>query len=152
MNKQINLILAFVFALAISIVVLFSFNQGVGAAPVLAPTPVGNLVQSDNQATVPFQTTTALTADTNSPGRDVQRYEWCDLQTTVDVGTVNTTTITVQFSNDNSNWDSGPAVLSNIAADETDMTRVALFGRYTRFVQDVTNSNPITITLLGLCK
>jgi len=136
---------------------LFAPASGVSAAPPAAPTPIANIPgDSDNSLYVTFQSALSMSADTNTTGRLVQGYEYLDLQTTVDqtvVGTENnTTTITIQFSNDGSNWDNGPAILSSNAADTTDMTRVQLFGRYVRFNQDVTLGNPITITLLGLAK
>jgi len=136
---------------------LFAPAPGASAAPPAAPTPVANIPgDSDNALYVTFQSALSMSADTNTTGRLLQGYEYLDLQTTVDqtiVGTENnTTTITIQFSNDGSNWDNGPAILTNNVADDTDMTRVQLFGRYIRFNQDVTLANPITITLLGLAK
>lgn len=128
------------------------------AAPPAAPTPVANIPgDSDNSLYVVFQSgAVSITADTNTSGKLLQGYEYVDLQTTIDqtvVGTENnTTTLTIQFSNDNSNWDDGPAILSSNAADTTDITRLQLFGRYVRIKQDVTNTNPVTITLLGLAK
>jgi len=153
MNKQTISNLAMVFIIAIAAVMLsLMFINEQSAQAAFAPTPVANLVNSDDQLIVPFQTQTALAADTNTSGRDLLRYEWCDLQTTVDVGTVNTTTFTVQFSNDNTNWDDGPAILSNVAADVTDMSRLYLFGRYSRIKQDLTNTQTLTTTLLAVCK
>jgi len=136
----------------IALVVIGSITGIVQAAPPAAPTPIANLVNSNDTLNVTFQSATALTADTNTGGSQLPVYEWVDLQYVIDHGTVNTTTITIQFSNDNSNWVSGPAIVTDSAADGTDITRVPLFGRYVRFNQNVTNSNPITITLIGLAK
>lgn len=126
------------------------------AAPPAAPTPVANIPgDSGRSLYINFQSALSMSTDTNTSGRLVQGYEYVDLQVTIDQtgGEVpNTTTFTIQFSNDNSNWDDGPAILSANATDTTDISRVMLFGRYARVKQDVTNGNPLTITLIGLAK
>ena len=130
----------------------FDNAQDVQAAPPAAPTPIADLVNSNDALNVTFQSATALTADTNTGGSQLPTYEWLDIQYVIDHGTVNTTTITVQFSNDNSNWVSGPAIVTDSAADGSDITRVPIFGRYVRFNQNLTSANTITITLIGLAK
>ena len=144
--------------LIVSLVVIGSI-VGVGqAAPPAAPTPVANLVNSNDALNVSFQSATALTADTNTGGQQLPTYEWLDIQYNITQATsasVNTTTIKIQFSNDNSNWVTGPTIVSasdTPLATTSDITRVPIFGRYVRFNQDVTNSNPVTITLIGLAK
>jgi hypothetical protein len=127
------------------------------AAPPAAPTPVASIPgDSDNSLYINFQSATVIAADTNTTGRLVQGYEYIDFQITTDqtvVGTeTNTTTFSVEFSNDNSNWDTGPAILSANAADATEITRIMTFGRYVRVKQDVTNTNNVTVTILGLAK
>ncbi len=151
-------VLAAVFGgLVIALVVIGSI-VGIGqAAPPAAPTPVsGYNTAAGASLNVTFQGATALTADTNTSGSQLPAYGWLDIQSTIDqtvIGVVpNTTTITIQFSNDNSNWVSGPVIVNANTADASDLTRVPLFGRYVRFNQDVANTNPITITLIGLAK
>lgn len=124
----------------------------ISAAPGAAPTPVANILTADAVFPFNFQVATALTADTNTSSREVMRYNAIDVQYVIDQGTTNTTTLTIQWSNDGSNWVAGPALVSNNAADATDITRVPVFGRYARINQNVTNSNPITITLLGIAR
>jgi len=154
--------LAYVIALALVLLVALQIiiapAPAAVAAPPAAPTPVANIPgDSDNSLYVVFSTGAfSITADANTSGRLMQSYEYVDIQSTIDqtaVATVfNTTTITIQFSNDNSNWTDGPAIVSANVADATTITRLQLFGRYIRFKQDVSNTNPITITLLGLAK
>jgi len=125
----------------------------VNASPNLAPTPVANLPGDSGASVVNFQPATALTSDTNTRSSlDLKDFEYVDLSYTIDHGTVNTTTLTVQYSNDGSNWVNGVALVSNSAADGSDITRIPMFGRYMRVNQDVTNSNAITITLIGVAK
>lgn len=148
-NLAILFIAILVFSISIAGIPLL---QDAEAAPALAPTPVANLVGSDSAVAITFQALTPLAADTATVGYRAENSEWCDVQHIIDHGTVNTTTITTQFSNDRVNWVTGPALVTASAADGTDLTRIPLFGRYVRFNQDVSNTNPISITLLGLCK
>lgn len=145
------LVLGF-FALLLALSVLLPLSGPAEAAPPLAPTPVANLAPSNSALNVTFQATTGITQDTNTNSKQLISYEYMDISITVDHGTVNTTTFTVQFSNDDTNWDDGPALISNSAADATDITRVPLFGRYVRIKQDVTNSNLLTTTILAVAK
>lgn len=139
-----------VLLLLVALVGQFSPTADVQAAPPAAPTPVANILQSQKAVFFRFQPTTAITADTNTGAIDVMDFNSLDVSHTIDQGTVNTTTLTIQYSNDGSNWDDGLALASNNAADVTDITRVPVFGRYMRVKQDVTNSNSITITLLAV--
>ena len=123
------------------------------ASPHVAPTPVANIPSDSGASTITFQPATALTADTNTRSSlDLKDFEYVDVSYTIDHGTTNTTTLTIQYSNDGSNWINGVALVSNSAADGSDITRVPMFGRYMRINQDVTNANAITITLLGVAK
>ena len=126
--------------------------SSVVAAPGAAPTPVANILTSNQAAYFRFQPATAIAADTNTGSVNLSQFNSVDLQYIIDQGTTNTTTLTIQWSNDGSNWVNGPALVSNNAADASDITRIPAFGRFARINQDVTNSNPITITLLGLAK
>lgn len=152
MQAKDRVLAAVLGGLFIALVVIGSI-AGIGqAAPVAAPTPIANLVNSGDALNVTFQSATAIAADTNTGGQQLPTYEWVDIQYVIDHGTVNTTTITAQFSNDNSNWVNGPAIVTDSAADGSDITRIPIFGRYMRFNQNVANTNTITITLIGLAK
>ncbi len=151
MNKEkvtsISLgIIGAIMAFTIAMILL----QPVQAAPPAAPTPVANLYQSNEGRAVTFQSATALTADTNTRSVEVMNFDSVDFQLTVDHGTVNTTTFTIQYSNDGTNWDDGLALLTNNATDVTEITRVPVFGRYMRVKQDLTNANALTVTLLAV--
>lgn len=127
------------------------------AAPPAAPTPVANIPgDSDNSLYINFQSALSMSTDTNTSGRLVQGYEYLDAQYIAAQDAGNRLTITIQFSNDNSNWVSGP-VLANLAsgsADRSDISRFQLFGRYVRFAQtmEVDVTDPVTITIIGLAK
>ena len=121
------------------------------AAPPAAPTPVADIVTGGDGKFFNFQPLTALTADTNAGGTaDMLAFDSVDVQYTIDHGTVNTTTIKVQYSNDGTTWNDGLTLVSASAADGSGITRVPVFGRYLRLNQDVTSADPITITLTGV--
>lgn len=133
------------------LVILAMLSFPAVAAPPAAPTPIADfLLQGVQARAFNFQTRTAITADTNTSGVDVMGLSAVDVQYVIDHGTVNTTTLTVQYSNDNSNWVNGVALVSDSAADGTDITRVPVFGRYMRVNQNVTGTDAITITLTAV--
>jgi hypothetical protein len=139
-------------AILIALAGVWTAGTPTQAAPPAAPTPLANFLQSAVSPAHPFsfQTTTALAADTNTAGVDVLPLGAVDIQYIVDQGTTNTLTMTVQYSNDNTNWASGLALVSSNTADGTDITRVPVMGRWMRINQDLTNTNTITITLLAV--
>jgi len=75
-----------------------------------------------------------------------------DVQYVIDQGTTNTATLTIQWSNDNTNWSDGPALVSNNVADADGMVQVANMGRYTRVASTLGNTNTITITVKAVAK
>lgn len=126
------------------------------AAPLAAPTTVANIPSSDRSLYINFQSALSMSTDTNTSGRLVGNYEYLDAQYVAAQDAGNRLTITIQFSNDNSNWVSGPT-LANLAsgsADRTDITRFPIFGRYVRFAQtmEVDVTDPVTVTITGLAK
>jgi len=158
MKDRTNRILA---ALLIAVVLVAGVLQrsGVQAAPEAAPTAVASIHASaaDSVAYFTFVSgSTARTADTNGPTVSIPSYSLVDLQTTFDqtvlASGANTTTLTLQFSNDGANWTNGPALATNNVADSTDLIQAANFGRYTRVNINVSNTNPVTITVLGVAK
>lgn len=150
-NKAFNIGLALI-AAAIMIATPFLFvGAPVEAAPALAPTPVAAPDSVGAGQFFRFQPATALTADTNTSGVDITKFETVDIQYVIDHGTVNTTTLKIQYSIDNSNWTDGATLVSASAADGAAVVaRVPAFGRYMRVNEDVSNSNTITITLLAV--
>lgn len=134
-------------------------RSGAQAAPNLAPTAVASIHASAADGVAYFTLvsgSTARTADTNGPVISAPSYSLLDVQTTFDqtlVGTAaNTTTLTLQYSNDGANWTNGPALATSNVADSTDLNQFANFGRYTRVNINVTNTNPVTITVLAVAK
>ncbi len=124
------------------------------AGPPAAPTPISNVVNFPEKSRVrTVYATTAIAADTNTTsfcfGED---FEQADYQVTLDHGTANTTSVIIEFSNDGTNWDVGPTIVSANAADATDISRVQLFGKCQRFDLDVVNTNTITIGITALPK
>lgn len=158
-NKITNIVTVIMIAVIMLFVGMIGLDHQAEASPGFAPTPVANLVNSGDATNITFLSQTAITADQDTAGKQLPEFEWCDVQYLITNGTheavtVNTTTLTIQFSNDNSNWVQGPALVSNSASDTavTDLTRFNTFGRYVGFDVNVTNSNPVTVTLLGVCK
>ena len=142
---------AVLFFFGLGAVLLNGGDQWAQAAPPAAPTPVANILQTDKGTFFRFQPETVITEDTNTNSVEVLGFDSLDISYTVDVdASVNTTTLTIQYSNDGSNWVDGLALGSALAADATDITRVPVFGRYMRVEQDVTNSNEITFTILAV--
>lgn len=150
MNKVRNSFAPLLLALAVLAAVLsaqFGPDQEALAAPPLAPTPVANILESNQARSFRMQPTTAISSDTNSTGLELMEFNALDIHTIIDQTTTNTTTLKIQYSIDGSNWVTGATLVNNNAADASDITRVPMFGRYARVNQDVTNSNTITITL-----
>lgn len=148
-------------SLAVAIVLFAALVLSMGgpvnvtAAPSAAPTPV-SINHSGSFADVPvFYSTQVLTADGGSNAQNIQNHQVMDLQWGIDqtlLTTVNTTTLKIQFSNDGVNWIDGASFVSANTADANDMQQYAIFGRYARVYADVSNTNPITLTVIGVAK
>lgn len=125
------------------------------AAPLAAPTPV-SVNHAGTFADVPvFFQTKVITADGGSTVQNVQNHQVMDLQWVVDqtlLTTMNTTTLKIQFSNDGVSWIDGATFATNNVADANDMQQYAVFGRYVRVYADVANTNPLTVTAIGVAK
>lgn len=154
MNKKtVNILMGLGLALALISLTLIPLGGLTQAAPPAAPTPIADfLMPVKNASAFPFQAATRLTGDTATAGIEVMNLSAVDIQyTTVHTaGEVNTTTLTVQYSNDNTNWTNGLTLATANAAATTDLTRVPVFGRWMRINQDTTNANAITITILAV--
>ncbi len=127
----------------------------VTAAPSAAPTPV-SINHAGTFADVPvFWSTQVVTADGGSSLQNIQNHQVVDLQWGIDqtlLTTMNTTTLKLQFSNDGVNWIDGASFVSANVADANDMQQYAIFGRYARVYADVSNTNPLTLTVIGVAK
>lgn len=152
-QSAFNMALATIISLMLLALALVPLaGQPVQAAPPAAPTPVANLVNTDGGRFFRFQPETAITADTNTTGVDVTGFDWLDIQHVIDQNAGHNITITVQYSNDNSNWVAGAALATNASADITDIDRLPVFGRYMRIAQEVADgsTDPVTVTVTAV--
>ncbi len=137
-------------------ILLIPSNAPVQAAPPAAPTAVTGLVYSPDRNYFELYNDTTVAADTHTAAMDISAQEWCDYQYTVDQlidgAAVNTTTVTIEYSNDKVTWIDGPALVSANAADASDITRFPTFGRYAQLEMDVTNTATPTWTINVFCK
>lgn len=124
--------------------------------PLAAPTPVTVTVGSNTPGEVVLFSSKVLTEDTYSAAQLVKNFQKTDIQHIFDqtavAGAPNTTTLTIQFSNDGVNWTDGAALVSANADDASLLQQVALFGKWARVKADVTNSNQVTVTVIGILK
>lgn len=134
------------------VAVLFSLNlfvdQAAQAAPPAIPTPV-SVNYSNDKISTPIQffaNDTVLTQTTNSPSFVLGEAELLDIHYSIDQTDVNTMTITLQFSNDGTNWVNGLPVLTANAADAADLRQFQNFGYRTRVNVALSNTNPVTFT------
>ena len=126
------------------------------AAPSFAPTPVAAVQRAANPEFPVFFTNKVLTADTRSSCFEVPDYAVVDLQYLIDqtavAGAPNTTTLTLQFSNDLVTYVDSVAAVTDNAADASGMVQLQLFGRHTCVYANVSNTLPVTITVNGVVK
>lgn len=126
--------------------------QGVMAAPPPAPTPVASVYSGGEPLNVSLWDTEAITQATNGGGRQLPGYESLDIQYVVDISDTQGVTLTVQYSNDNVNWVSGPTLVTNTTSDGTDLQQIHNLGRYTRVAADLSSTNTVTLTVLAVAK
>lgn len=148
-------------AVAIILVAMLISSLTVFAAPSGAPqfsvTPASTpIAPSSSPAQLyVFSKGLAITADTRWCF-DAMPYRAVNLQWAIDQGTVNTTTLKLQFNNDlavfPSTFVDGATIASANAADANSMNEAPIYGRHTCVLADVTNSNTITITAVGVFK
>lgn len=127
-------------------------SLGVQAAPQAGPTPVSVTRPAGGDVQV-FEIWNAapLTADT-TVCVDIGAASVIDAQYQIDQGTVNTVTLTSQWSINGSLVTDGVDFVATNAADASDMVQVQAFGRYICPKADVTNSNALTVTLYLVAK
>jgi len=139
--------------LLVALVVALPVARPATADVLAIPTPVfTSPVAGATARTATFWDTDALIASGGSAVVDVGNYSRADIMWSIDVGTVNTTTYKLQFSNDATHWTDGVAVASAITADVTNLAQFYVFGRYARVYATVSNTNPITSTVIAVLK
>ena len=123
------------------------------AAPSAAPpTPVASINQGDNARIMNWWLSQPLTADTRIC-QIAGLHEFADIQYVIDQATAtNTLTLTLQYSNDNTNFTSGANIVAGNTADADNLAQWALFGQYGCIYADVVNTNTVTVTVIGLGK
>lgn len=127
-------------------------GPGAMAAPAAAPTPAVSGYSAKAPTELTWWDTTAVEADGGSTALVVSQWQATDIQYVIDQGDVNTVTLKLQFSNDNANWTDGATLVSSNAADASVLAQAAVFGKYARIYADVANTNPVTLTVMGILK
>lgn len=151
MNK---VILTIAGALVVFALVLTAIAGGptAQAGPLAAPTPVVTGYSAKAPTELTWWSGTAVTADGGSTALVVSQWQATDIQYVIDMADVNTTTLKLQFSNDGANWTDGATIASAIAEDGAVLSQQAVFGKFARVYADVSNTNPVTLTVLGILK
>ncbi len=152
---QLTLALAAGFILVAALLLLSAVQAPPAARADTVPTPAAIMNQSDSAALITFLNTTTTTDGADAPAIQLYTFEYCNLQYVIDEDTTtapNTTTLTVQWSMDGVTWSDGPAIVSAAAADADSIVQVPVLGRYQRIYSDYTGTQPITVTVKGVCK
>lgn len=153
MNRSFYLVFSLVMALALLAGAMVALNTPTAlAAPAAAPTPVVSGFSQRSPTELTWLSGVATTADGGSTPQLVSAWQAVDIQYVIDQGTTNTVTLKLQFSNDGSNWTDGATLVTDNAADASVLSQAAVFGKWARVYADVTNSNPVTITAIGIMK
>jgi hypothetical protein len=122
------------------------------AAPAAIPTPLSIGRTTQVPTLVTFFDGQVVAADTRSQCFDSTYFDKMDLQYIIDIGTVNTTTLTLEFNNNRLTYPDGINAVANAAVDKDEMVEVNLFGVQTCIFADLTNTNTVTVTAIGLMK
>ena len=157
MNRRLPIMALLVTALLMIGILVAMPADNISAAPAPAITPASVTYSATPGKVLDFlRVPVSYTADFNTSSLTVMDFEAMDLQYVIDQTPINsnpnTTTLKLQFSNDNTNWVDGSTLVSANSADAGDLAQYAVFGRYARINVDVTNSNPITISVIAVGK
>lgn len=151
--------LAVSLALAVTLIALVAFSlllatSPTQAAPPAAPTPVAAPDTTGKGVVIPLQAATALAADTNTTPVEMLNFKTIDVEFTIDQGTsVNTVTLTTQYSIGGTAWEDGAVLVTDNAADASDLiVRIPIFAKDFRVNQNVTNTNPVTISITSVAR
>ncbi len=136
------------FALIASLYILPAAQTSGVALAAATPVSYGATVGTNSKVTF-FNGN--VTADTRVCF-DLSNYNKVDLQWIIDQGTVNTTTIKLQWSNNNANFEDTATVANANAADASGGQQYHLFGQHNCVNADVTNSTPLGLKIYGVAK
>lgn len=130
-----------------------SAPRDVTAAPVAAPTPLSVSQSSELPTLTTLFDGVAITSDTRACATS-RYFDKADIHYILDQGqtTINTTTLTLEFSNNRTSWPDGVNIVASNAADAEDLNQFNVFGEQTCVLVNVTNSDPITTTVIVLMK
>jgi len=147
------LILALALFAGVLVVQPMTDYGAVGATAITTPAAVPPMSTDNTKDPFYFWATSVITqSGASSNAWRLQDYEVLDLHCVLDATLANTTTIKLQYSNDNVNWADGHSVIQNTGSDQNDMVQRYNFGAYTRLYATVTNSNPLTVTVVGIAR
>ncbi len=145
------IVIAVAFMVAIT---LIGGQVEVEAGPLAAPTPLVTGYNGESvYYPVKFFDSQVITADGGSTVFVLPKYEALDIMYVIDQPTsVNTCTLKLEHSNDATNWTDGLTIVDANAADADGLNQFTNFGIYTRVYADVTNTNELTVTVIGVAK
>ena len=149
------LITAFTILLGLGVLMGGLAPERVSAAPPAAPTPVAslNLASGWSGDLIWYDETVVVTGTAyGSAPINIANFELADVQYVIDQGTTNTVTLTLQLSNNGVDWVTGTTLVAANAADASVLSQVPLFGKFARVLVDATNTNPLTVTVIGVGK
>lgn len=152
MNSKILITIVAAFVLVGALLIGMNTAPTIQAAPAAAPTPVASGFSAKAPTELTWLAGVATTADGGSTALNVAGWQVTDIQYVIDQTDVNTVTLKLQFSNDNANWTDGATLVTDNAADASVLSQAAVFGKYARIHANVTNTNPVTITVIGILK
>lgn len=156
-NRRLPIMALLVTALLMFGILVAMPADNISAAPAAAPTPISVTYSATPGKVLEFlRVPVSYTADFNTSPLTVMDFEAVDLQYVIDqtavASVVNTTTLKLQFSNDGTNWVDGATIVSANTADANTLSQLAVFGRLARVNVDVSNTNPITISVIAVGK
>jgi len=124
---------------------------GVNPALAAAPTPVSitQPVGLDPQLYTLFSG--VVTTSTQGTCRELGRWAVADIQTVIDVGSLQTVTLKMQYSNDGTNLVDGATIVA-ASADTNTLTQLPLFARYACAYATLGSTNTVTVTVTGWAK
>lgn len=123
------------------------------AAPLAAPTPISVPVQAKVAPEYPvFFNTKVMTVSTRSDCFEVADYSAVDLHWIIDETDANSTTLKLQYSNNNTSYVDGLTFVTNAVADAESMNQYPLFGRWACVYAGLVGNQPVTVTVIGTVK
>lgn len=121
-------------------------------AQITPPPGIGAVETNLSARVVTLARTQVVTADKMLEPTRLIGFGVLDVQYVIAFSGTNTTTLTLRHSNDGVNWVTGATLLANGTTAGTAMTQTHNFGQFTAVYADVTNSNPVTLTVIAVAR